>query len=127
VERVAKVLLLRFHSDPGCGALREALSGLGATLVEAELRWPTFFDALNREHPDIVVISLGAIPSHGREAARYIKDGFNSRNLPVFLTEVPAREIEACRKSAPTAVIVERSDLHDAVYKKLMENLAGKL
>jgi len=100
---------------------------LGATLVESEPRWPTFFDVLNRERPDVVVISLGAIPSHGREAARYIKDGFNSRNLPVFLTDVPAKDIDKCRKSAPTAVIVERRDLHDAVYKKLTEKLAGTL
>lgn len=124
---MAKILLLQFDTDPGCAAHREALSALGATLVEAEPRWPTFFDVLNRERPDIVVISLGAIPSHGREAARYIKDGFNTRNLPVFLTDVPAKDIDKCRKSAPTAVIVERKDLHDAVYKKLMENLAGKL
>jgi hypothetical protein len=124
---MAKVLLLQFHSDPTATKTREQFSGLGATLVEGEPRWPTFFDVLNREHPDIVVISLGQIPSHGREAARYIKDGFNTRNLPVFLTNVPARDIDACRKSAPGAVIVELSDLHDAVYKKLMENLAGKL
>jgi len=124
---MAKVLLLQFHSDSTSAKTREQLSGLGATLVEGEPRWPTFFDLLNREHPDIVVISLGQIPSHGREAARYIKDGFNTRNLPVFLTNVPARDIDACRKSAPGAFIVELSDLHDAVYKKLMENLAGKL
>jgi hypothetical protein len=124
---MAKVLLLQFQSDPARTATREQLSGLGATLVEGEPRWPTFFDLLNREHPDIVVISLGKSPSHGREAARYIKDGFNTRNLPVFLTDVPARDIDACRKSAPGAAIVELRDLHDAVYKKLMENLAGKL
>jgi hypothetical protein len=124
---MAKILLLQFDTDPGCSVHREALSALGAALVEAEPRWPTFFDVLNKERPDIVVISLGAIPSHGREAARYIKDGFNTRNLPVFLTDVPAKDIDKCRKSAPTAVIVERKDLHDAVYKKLMENLAGKL
>jgi len=124
---VAKILLLQFDSDPDCAARREALSALGATLVESEPRWPTFFDVLNRERPDVVVISLGAIPSHGREAARYIKDGFNSRNLPVFLTDVPAKDIDKCRKSAPTAVIVERRDLHDAVYKKLTEKLAGTL
>jgi len=124
---MAKVLLLQFDTDPDCAARREALSTLGASIVEAEPRWPTFFDVLRRERPDVVVISLGRIPSHGREAARYIKDGFNTRNLPVFLTDVPAKEIDKCRKSAPTAVIVERKDLHDAVYKKLMENLAGKL
>ena len=58
---MAKVLLLQFDSDPDCHNRREALSGLGATLVEAEPRWPTFFDVLNRERPDIVVISLGRI------------------------------------------------------------------
>jgi hypothetical protein len=124
---MTKILLLQFHSDPHCAEHRAALAGLGATLAEAEPRWPTFFNVLNRERPDVVVISLGCIPSHGREAARYIKDGFNTRNLPVFLVDVPAKEIEASRKSAPSAAIVERADLHDAVYKKLMEKVAGKL
>ncbi|HEV2907639.1 MAG TPA: hypothetical protein VGX02_00105 [Candidatus Eremiobacteraceae bacterium] len=123
---MAKILLLQFHSDSHRKEHYDALKGLGAELVEAEPRWPSFFDVLNREHPDVVVISLGAIPSHGREAARYIKDGFNSRNLPVFLTDVPAKGIDKSRKSAPGAIIVEQKDLHDAVYKKLMENLAGK-
>src|ERR1022692_2747467 len=88
-----KVLLLQFHSDPESVAHRAMLSGLGAKLVEDEPRWPTFFDTLNRERPDVVVISLGKIPSHGREAARYIKDGFNTRNMPVILTDVPAKDI----------------------------------
>ena len=123
---MAKILLLQFDSDPDCAVRRDLLSGLGATLVVDEPRWPTFFDTLNRERPDVIVISLAVIPSHGREAARYIKDGFNTRNIPVILTDVPAKEIDVVRKSAPTAVIVERSDLADAVYKQLTENLAGK-
>ena len=123
---MAKILLLQFHSDPHRQEHYDALKGLGAELVEAEPRWPSFFDVLKREQPNVVVISLGAIPSHGREAARYIKDGFNTRNLPVFLTDVPAKEIDKSRKSAPSAIIVEHQELHDAVYKKLMENLAGK-
>lgn len=122
---MAKILLLQFHTDPDVTARREALSGLGAELVEAEPRWPTFFDVLTRERPDVVVISLARIPSHGREAARYIKEGFNTRNLPVILTDVPTKEINATRKAAPTALIVERPTLHDVVYKKLTENLAG--
>lgn len=124
---MAKILLLQFDGDPHRVSHREALGKLGATLVEAEPRWPRFFDVLDRERPDIVVISLGKIPSHGREAARYIKDGFNTRNLPVFLTDVPAKEIDTARKSAPDAVIVDDDELHDAVYGKLMESLAGKL
>ena len=123
---MAKVLLLQFHTDPDVTARREALSGLGAQLIEAEPRWPTFFDVLDRERPDVVVISLARIPSHGREAARYIKDGFNTRDIPVLLTDVPTKEINATRKAAPTALIVERKQLGEAVYKALMEKLAGK-
>jgi hypothetical protein len=123
---MAKILLLQFHSDPDCAARRDALSSLGALLVEAEPRWPTFFDVLTRERPDVVVISLSRIPSHGREAARYIKDGFNTRNIPVILTDVPTKEIDLTRKAAPTAMIVEQKQLADAVFKILAENLAGK-
>src|ERR1700687_3970586 len=122
---MAKILLLQFHSDPDAATRRAALAALGATLVEDEPRWPTFFDTLTHERPDIVVISMAVIPSHGREAARYIKEGFNTRNIPVFLTDVPAKEIDEVHASVPTAIMVESKDLAEAVYKVLTERLAG--
>jgi hypothetical protein len=114
-----KILLMQFDTDPGCAQRRQALAGLGAEIVETEPRWPAFFDVVTRERPDVIIVSLGKLPSHGRESARYIKDGFNSRNIPVILTDVPAAEREKTQKSVPAAQIVEKKGLADAVRRLL--------
>lgn len=116
---MAKIVLLQFDTDPQCAQRRKVLSGLGATLVEAEPRWPVFFDAILRERPDLVVISCATIPQHGREAARYLGEGFNTRNIPVILVDVAAKDLAATRTSAPSATIVEMNALADAVRAKL--------
>jgi hypothetical protein len=114
-----KIVLLQFDTDADCAARREALSGIGATIVEGEPRWPTFFDIIARERPDIIVIACTVIPQHGREAARYLGDGFNTRDIPVVLTDVAPRDLDATRKSAPKAQIVSREGLAGTVSRLL--------
>ncbi|HXM18035.1 MAG TPA: hypothetical protein VN934_04430 [Candidatus Tumulicola sp.] len=121
---MAKILLLQFHTDPGCDERRKLLADLGATLVEAEPRWPTFFDVVTQERPDVIVISCATLPSHGREAARYIKDGFNTRNIPAILTDVAPSDLDKTRQAAPTAEIIDRKGLAEAV-KRHLKILAG--
>ena len=112
---MAKLALLQFHTDPDCAARRDVLLGLGMTIVESEPRWPVFFDAIVQERPDCIVIACSVLSQHAREAARYLGEGFNTRNIPVVLVDVPARELDATRTSAPLARIVARGELPDAV------------
>jgi hypothetical protein len=110
---------MQFDTDPGCAEHRKLLGDLGATFVEAEPAWPTFFDTVTKERPDIIVISCGKLPSHGREAARYLKDGFNTRNIPVILTDVAPTDLEKTRASVPTAEIADRKSLVESVKRHL--------
>jgi len=114
-----KVLLLQFDTDPACAQRRAALAATGVTLVEAEPRWPTFFDAVTAERPDVIVIAASRIPSHAYEAARYLGEGFNTRNIPVLLVDVVRKDEAAACRSAPQAAIVDRADLVAAVEKLL--------
>jgi len=116
---MAKLALLQFDTDPECAARRDALRALGVTVVEDEPRWPVFFDTVARERPDVIAIACGTLSRHAREAARYLGDGFNTRNIPVFLVDVPARELATTRASAPNATIVDRADLATALKKAL--------
>jgi len=110
-----KVVLLVFDTDPDAARLRSQLAEIGATVVEAEPRWPVFFDTVTRERPDVAVISCGAIAQHGREAARYLGDGFNTRNIPVVMVNVEARDLAITAQSAPRARIVGRDQLQAAL------------
>lgn len=108
---MTKALLLQFDTDPACAQRCEILQKSGVTLVEAEPRWPTFFDAVNEHQPDIIVIACSTIPSHAFEAARYLGEGFNTRDIPVILVDVEQKDLARAQESAPRARIVERSAL----------------
>ena len=114
-----KVLLLQFDSDPARAERRTNLASTGMTVVEAEPRWPTFFDVVTAQRPDVIVIAASTIPSHAFEAARYLGDGFNTRNIPVLLVDVNPKDYNRAQTSAPQAKIVERSVLADAVRESL--------
>jgi hypothetical protein len=116
---MAKIALLQFSTDPDGADRRAQLAGLGAQLVEDEPRWPAFFQTIERERPAVIVIACGIIAQHAREAARYLGDGFNTRNIPVILVDVAAKAMEATRKAAPNAAIVARADLAKTVSKNL--------
>ena len=118
---MAKVLLLQFDTDPACAERRSLLETIGQAVVEAEPRWPTFFDAVAAQRPDAIVIAGNRIPSHAFEAARYLGEGFNTRNIPVLLVDVAPKDEAKARRSAPAAVIVSRLELPAAVNAALAQ------
>jgi hypothetical protein len=112
---MAVVLLLQFDTDDNCAERRVLIEDSGATLVEDEPRWPAFFQRLRAARPDAIVISCGKLPVHGREAARYINDGFNTRDIPVILTDVAAGDMAKTKSSAPKSIVVDRGGLTRAL------------
>ncbi len=118
-----KILLLQFGTDPACAERRSILAGMQASVVEAEPSWPTFFDVVTAQRPDVIVIAASRIPSHAYEAARYLGEGFNTRNIPVMLVDVARRDLARAKSSAPGAAIVERSALTQAVSDQLSQKI----
>lgn len=116
---MAKLALLQFDTDPACAARRSAVASLGMTVVEGEPRWPAFFDLITKERPDVIVIACAILPRHPREAARYLGDGFNTRNIPVYLVDVPGAEYNEFQASAPRATIVTLAELQKVVAVEL--------
>ena len=116
---MAKVLLLQFDTDPACAERRTILESTGLTVVVAEPRWPTFFDVVTAQRPDVIVIAASVIASHAFEAARYLGDGFNTRNIPVLLVDVASKDLPHAQTSAPLAKIVDRASLANAVTAAL--------
>jgi hypothetical protein len=108
---MAKILLLQFDTDPDCAKRREALQKTGATVYEAEPRWPVFFDAVRAHRPDAIVIAAPVIPSHAIEAARYLGDGFSTRDIPVYLVDVRPGDVDRAKSSAPRARIIDGASL----------------
>ena len=109
------VLLLQFDTDENCAERRVLIEDSGAKLFEDEPRWPIFFRTLLTARPDAIVISCGKLPLHGREAARYINDGFNTRDIPVIVTDVAPADVAKTKLAAPKSIVVDRGGLTRAL------------
>jgi hypothetical protein len=118
---MARVVLLQFDTDPGCAEQRALVASVYPEFAEAEPRWPLFFEALAQHRPEIVVISCAKLPSHGREAARYINEGFNTRNMDVLLTGVAPKERARTHAAAPESDIVDQNRLADELRTLLAD------
>lgn len=120
---MATVLLLQFDTDPHRANRRSALSRLDARIAEAEPRWPSFFDAVSAQRPAVVVIACGRLTAYAREAARYLGEGFNTRDIMLVLVGIPEKEREAferyVRTYQPNATFVDDAGLADAVAARL--------
>jgi hypothetical protein len=119
---MSKLLLLQFDTDPACSERRGIVAKTSMTVVEAEPRWPLFFDVVTQQNPDVIVIAASTIPSHAFEAARYLGDGFNTRNIPVVLVDVAHKDLAKAKKSAPLARIAERSGLIRALDEAMPQS-----
>jgi hypothetical protein len=117
-----KLLMLQFDTDQACSERRGIVAKTGMTVVEAEPTWPNFFDVVTQQRPDVIVIAASKIPSHAFEAARYLGEGFNTRNIPVLLVDVAHKDIPKAKKSAPLARIVERINLVRAIGETTPQN-----
>jgi PleD family two-component response regulator len=117
--RMAQVLMLQFDTDPACAERCELLRAAGFEVAQAEPRWPEFFDAVAAYRPSVIVIAASRIPTHALEAARYLGEGFATRDIPVILVDVRPEDRERAARSAPRARIVERGDLVPAVKAAL--------
>ncbi|MDQ2816996.1 MAG: hypothetical protein M3T49_02130 [Candidatus Eremiobacteraeota bacterium] len=116
---MAKLLLLQFDTDPQCAARRDVLSKIDVQLAEDEPRWPSFFRTVTRIRPDVIVVACSRIPSHGREAARYLSEGFNTRDIPLIIVGVAEHDLEKTRDYVPRATIVGEENLASAVRERL--------
>src|SRR5579872_3206419 len=119
----AKSALAPIRYRPGSRGAPSDLAEPRSHAAVAEPRWPTFFDVVAAERPDIIVIAGSLFPTHAIEAARYLGDGFNTRNIPVIVVDV-ADNLERARSSAPRARIVDGVQLADAVRAALTKPIA---
>ena len=65
--------------------------------------------------PDIMVISLDRLPSHGRQIAEWLWEAKKRQHIPIIFAGGKPDKIEATRTKFPTAVYCETEDVPSAV------------
>lgn len=116
-------MLMQFDTDPDATSRRNLVKSSGATVIETEPKWPAFFDAVQAQRPDLIVIACSRLPSHARDAARYLGEGFNTRDIPVILVDIPEDKADAFKayvaKYNRRSTVSDRAGLPNAIRSAL--------
>jgi len=98
---MAKVFYLHWHEAEG----KERVAALAAAGHEVSFHWsmevpPKFGDSL----PEIVVISLDRLPSHGRRVAEWFWEAKKRQHIPLVFAGGKPDKVSAAKEQFPGGV-----------------------
>lgn len=77
------------------------------------------FRAIRQSPPDVFVIDLTRLPSHGREIATALRGFKATRHVPIVFAGGVAEKVEAIRRELPDALYTDSARVRSAVRKAL--------
>lgn len=72
---------------------------------------------MSERPPDVVVISLAHLPSHGRETARALGTIKATREVPILFVDGTAEAVEKARAATPSAEFASSEELQLALAR----------
>jgi hypothetical protein len=95
----------------------QQLSGIGLQLSG---HWSTEQAATFSEGlPDILVVSLDRLPSHGRQYVQWLWQAKKRQHIPVIFVDGKADKVQATKEKFPKAVFCSSKELQ-AIIKNMM-------
>lgn len=71
--------------------------------------------AILADPPDVLVIYLSRLPSHGRETADYLRTKLKADQLPIFFVDGAPEKVEQVRGNVPGARFLSSDELMQAL------------
>ena len=97
------------------GPLIARCEAAGFAVEYAPERFPEIARAIRQSPPDVIVIDLSRLPSHGRECAVALRTTKYSREIPLILAGGEATKVDAIRKLLPDVVFISYDGVCDAI------------
>lgn len=115
---MSKILLVHWNKAEA-GARAEKLAKFGHEVaVLSDSKDSTGF-RIRGTPPELFVIDLGRIPSHGREVAGYFRRQKATRNVPILFVGGDPERVESVRKLLPDASFAEWRGVRSAIAKAI--------
>lgn len=77
--------------------------------------------AIRTKPPDVLVIDLSRLPSHGREVAIWLRNTKGTRNIPIVFANGDPEKVEGVRQRLPDATYSETAKIA-AALKRLVKS-----
>lgn len=113
----APVRVHAVHWRPSeAGPLLDAVRAAGAEVTFCEAgSGPAITSAIRANPPDVVVIDLSRLPSHGKEIAVWLRGRKATRHLPIIFVDGDPLKVATLRELLPDAIFTEASGVASAL------------
>ena len=74
-------------------------------------------NAIKADPPQVVVIYLSRLPSHGRETAHYLRSIKATRSIPIVFVDGKEEALEKTRAKVPDAIYTTSEKLNSVLQK----------
>jgi CheY-like chemotaxis protein len=123
---MSRILLVHWNEKEARERSRKlkALGHKTAILSDTEKR---NFESIRESPPDLFLIDLTRLPSHGREVAGYLRRLKATRHVPILFVDGDADRVSRTRSLLPDADFAKWEDLKSAIPKaKTMKRAPAK-
>lgn len=101
------------------GPLLDAVRKAGFTAEFTQAMFPEVYRAIRMAPPDVVVIDLSRLPSHGKELAVVLRNSKRFRMIPLVFAGGAPEKVEAIRKLFPDCGFVGVAGIGQAILKAI--------
>jgi hypothetical protein len=91
--------------------LIEACRACGFEVEYDDVKFPALAKLIREKPPDVLAIDLTTQPSHGRDAAIYLRRTKYARHIPFVFVDGEPEKVEAIKQLFPDAVFATRKQL----------------
>lgn len=120
---MARIFYLHWNEQEA----RERAAPLAEAGHDVRLHWSTAETADLRDNlPDVAVISLDRLPSHGRAVAEWLWEAKKRRGIPILFVGGRPDKVAATREKFPDATFCETGQETAEVTRLLAANAAAR-
>lgn len=110
---------------PEAGPLVEACRACGFEVEYDDVKFAELAKRIRERPPDALVIDLTRLPSHGREAATYLRRTKYARDIPLVFVDGAPEKVDTVRGLLPDATFTSRRQLRAAVKSACAKRVAN--
>ena len=120
---MARVRIVHWK-EPQAAPLIEVCRACGFEVEYDPVRFPDLAKLIRANPPDVLVIDLTCLPSHGRESAIYLRRTKYARHLPLVFVDGEAEKVAKIREQLPDATFATRKQLGSKFKSALTKTIA---
>ena len=121
-----KIKLIHWDQEQ-CKEKARLLESIGNEVDAESMRDKGTFKRIKEYPPDVFVIDLSRLPSHGREIAIGLRNIRSTRNIPIIFTEGETDKVDKIKLLLPDSVFCRWKTIRSSLKKAASQKQSAKI